>query len=101
MGGGILRLSLSLCLIIYLILPASYASILYGLMKFNGYWALYKVAFAMVFTPDLFNHSLQTSTKCRPMEAQYQDEFYRSFNLLAGRGVPANLMNDDGRRYYS
>ncbi|KAL4755534.1 hypothetical protein BDW72DRAFT_189285 [Aspergillus terricola var. indicus] len=26
--------------------------------------------------------------KCRPMEAQYQDEFYRSFNQVAGRGVP-------------
>ncbi|KAB8230344.1 uncharacterized protein BDW43DRAFT_314033 [Aspergillus alliaceus] len=31
---------------------------------------------------------MSTAAKCRPMEAQYQDEFYRSFNLLAGRGVP-------------
>ncbi|KAE8352425.1 hypothetical protein BDV28DRAFT_135151 [Aspergillus coremiiformis] len=31
---------------------------------------------------------ISTAGKCRPMEAQYQDEFYRSFNLLAGRGVP-------------
>jgi hypothetical protein len=31
---------------------------------------------------------LSTSEKCRLMEAQYQDEFYGSFNLVAGRGVP-------------
>lgn len=31
---------------------------------------------------------MSTAAKCRPVEAQYQDEFYRSFNLLAGRGVP-------------
>ncbi|KAL4933727.1 uncharacterized protein BDV17DRAFT_250374 [Aspergillus undulatus] len=31
---------------------------------------------------------ISTAGKCRPMEAQYQDEFYRSFNQLAGRGVP-------------
>ncbi|KAL2005990.1 hypothetical protein VTN00DRAFT_9644 [Thermoascus crustaceus] len=31
---------------------------------------------------------MSTAARYRPMEAQYQDEFYRSFNLLAGRGVP-------------
>ncbi|KAL4916695.1 hypothetical protein BDW62DRAFT_211811 [Aspergillus aurantiobrunneus] len=31
---------------------------------------------------------ISTAAKCTPIEAQYQDEFYRSFNLLAGRGVP-------------
>ncbi|KAL4920267.1 hypothetical protein BDW62DRAFT_216167 [Aspergillus aurantiobrunneus] len=31
---------------------------------------------------------MSTAGKYRPVEAQYQDEFYRSFNHLAGRGVP-------------
>ncbi|KAL4818104.1 hypothetical protein BDW67DRAFT_183386 [Aspergillus spinulosporus] len=31
---------------------------------------------------------MSTAGKCGPMEAQYWDEFYRSFNLVAGRGVP-------------
>ncbi|KAL4970219.1 uncharacterized protein BDV14DRAFT_186686 [Aspergillus stella-maris] len=31
---------------------------------------------------------ISTAAKHTPIEAQYQDEFYRSFNLLAGRGVP-------------
>ncbi|KAL4937462.1 hypothetical protein BDV06DRAFT_215887 [Aspergillus oleicola] len=31
---------------------------------------------------------ISTAAKYTPIEAQYQDEFYRSFNLLAGRGVP-------------
>ena len=31
---------------------------------------------------------MSTAARYRPVEAQYQDEFYRAFNLLAGRGVP-------------
>ncbi|GAB1200261.1 hypothetical protein APSETT444_009631 [Aspergillus pseudonomiae] len=31
---------------------------------------------------------ISTAAKCRPLEAQYQDEFYRSFSLVVGRGVP-------------
>ncbi|KAL4788605.1 hypothetical protein BJX76DRAFT_1427 [Aspergillus varians] len=31
---------------------------------------------------------MSTAGQYKPMEAQYQDEFYRSFNYLAGRGVP-------------
>jgi hypothetical protein len=31
---------------------------------------------------------LSTAEKLRPIEAQYQDEFYRSFNAAVGRGVP-------------
>ncbi|OGM44053.1 hypothetical protein ABOM_007799 [Aspergillus bombycis] len=31
---------------------------------------------------------ISTAAKYRPLEAQYQDEFYRSFSLVAGRGVP-------------
>ncbi|KAL4788399.1 hypothetical protein BJX76DRAFT_353418 [Aspergillus varians] len=31
---------------------------------------------------------ISTAAKYTPIEAQYQDEFYRSFNHLAGRGVP-------------
>jgi len=31
---------------------------------------------------------LSSGAKYRPVEAQYQDEFYRIFNKLVGRGVP-------------
>lgn len=31
---------------------------------------------------------LSTAGKLRPLEAQYQDEFYRAFNAVVGRGVP-------------
>jgi hypothetical protein len=31
---------------------------------------------------------LSTAEKLRPLEAQYQDEFYRAFNTIVGRGVP-------------
>jgi hypothetical protein len=31
---------------------------------------------------------LSTAGKLRPLEAQYQDEFYRAFNMVVGRGVP-------------
>jgi hypothetical protein len=31
---------------------------------------------------------LSTAVKLRPVEAQYQDEFYRAFNTVLGRGVP-------------
>jgi hypothetical protein len=31
---------------------------------------------------------LSTAAKLRPVEAQYQDEFYRAFNAVVGRGVP-------------
>ncbi|KAK9237143.1 hypothetical protein V1525DRAFT_404725 [Lipomyces kononenkoae] len=31
---------------------------------------------------------LSTAAKLRPLEAQYQDEFYRAFNAVVGRGVP-------------
>ncbi|KKK25072.1 hypothetical protein ARAM_003132 [Aspergillus rambellii] len=31
---------------------------------------------------------ISTAAKYTPIEAQYQDEFYRAFNLLVGRGVP-------------
>ena len=34
------------------------------------------------------NKILSTAAQPRPVEAQYQDEFYRSFCKLAGRGVP-------------
>ncbi|KAE8378205.1 hypothetical protein BDV26DRAFT_261958 [Aspergillus bertholletiae] len=32
--------------------------------------------------------NLSTAAQPKPMEAQYQDEFYRAFNKVAGRGVP-------------
>ncbi|KAE8379637.1 hypothetical protein BDV26DRAFT_291095 [Aspergillus bertholletiae] len=32
--------------------------------------------------------NLSTAAQFRPIEAQYQDEFYRAFNKVAGRGVP-------------
>lgn len=31
---------------------------------------------------------LSTAAQIRPVEAQYQDEFYRAFNTVVGRGVP-------------
>ncbi|KAE8374268.1 hypothetical protein BDV26DRAFT_284399 [Aspergillus bertholletiae] len=31
---------------------------------------------------------MSTAAQPRPIEAQYQDEFYRAFNKVAGRGVP-------------
>ncbi|EED23457.1 conserved hypothetical protein [Talaromyces stipitatus ATCC 10500] len=31
---------------------------------------------------------LSTASRLRPLEAQYQDEFYRAFNSVVGRGVP-------------
>jgi hypothetical protein len=31
---------------------------------------------------------LSTAGQLRPPEAQYQDEFYRAFNWVVGRGVP-------------
>lgn len=31
---------------------------------------------------------MSTAAKFRPVEAQYPDEFYRSFNHITGRGVP-------------
>lgn len=32
--------------------------------------------------------NMSTAGKLRPVEAQFQDEFYRVFNKVAGRGVP-------------
>lgn len=43
---------------------------------------------------------LSTAGKLRPLEAQYQDEFYRAFNTVVGRGVPISSEwtgNGDGR----
>lgn len=44
------------------------------------------------FSPRNLQHCLKgklsTAEKLRPVEAQYQDEFYRSFNSTVGRGVP-------------
>ncbi|KAL2820673.1 hypothetical protein BJX63DRAFT_280234 [Aspergillus granulosus] len=38
---------------------------------------------------NLFEGKVLSSAACyRPVEAQYQDEFYRSFNKVVGRGVP-------------
>ncbi|KAL5356893.1 hypothetical protein BJX96DRAFT_143570 [Aspergillus floccosus] len=31
---------------------------------------------------------MSSAAKYRPVEAQYQDEFYRAFRIVAGRGVP-------------
>jgi hypothetical protein len=31
---------------------------------------------------------MSSAARYRPMEAQYQDEFYRAFSLLVGRGIP-------------
>jgi hypothetical protein len=31
---------------------------------------------------------LSSGAKYRPVEAQYQDEFYRAFNQVVGQGVP-------------
>lgn len=31
---------------------------------------------------------MSTAARLRPVEAQYQDEFYRAFNKVVGRGVP-------------
>lgn len=31
---------------------------------------------------------LSTAARLRPVEAQYQDEFYRAFNAVVGRSVP-------------
>lgn len=31
---------------------------------------------------------MSTAARLRPVEAQYQDEFYRAFNTVVGRGVP-------------
>jgi hypothetical protein len=43
---------------------------------------------------------LSTAGKPRPLEAQYQDEFYRAFNTIVGRGVPISSewsRKSDGR----
>lgn len=44
------------------------------------------------FSPRNLQHCLKgklsTAENLRPVEAQYQDEFYRSFNAAVGRGVP-------------
>jgi hypothetical protein len=43
---------------------------------------------------------LSTAAKLRPLEAQYQDEFYRAFNTIIGRSVPISSewsQKGDGR----
>jgi hypothetical protein len=43
---------------------------------------------------------LSTASKLRPVEAQYQDEFYRAFNAVVGQGVPISSdwsRNSNGR----
>lgn len=40
---------------------------------------------------------LSTAARLRPVEAQYQDEFYRAFNNVVGRGVSISSEWSRGR----